>query len=92
MDETENRIVFKDIDGVYHDIRIERSLQFEKLVLSYCIWFVKADGKESYCYLDANDDTNYVVYRGTKYTGRDFNRLVLAVQNENNRAAIEELE
>lgn len=89
--EPENSIVFHDIEGYTHFIRIEHITKFGKAMFRYCIWFIKADGNYSYCYLDEDDPTNYVVYKGTKYTNRDFNKLTLAVQNENNLAAIEEL-
>ncbi len=92
MNELENRIVFKDMEGVLHDIRTERVTEFMAVLFRYCIWYVKADGNYSYCYLDADDPTNYVVYKGTKYTNEDFQKLVLAVKNGNNLAAIEELD
>lgn len=90
--EPENRIVFKNIEGFLHVIRIERIIELEiPFIYRYSIWFVETDGTYGYCYLSADDPTNYVVYKGTKYTNRDFNKLALAVQNENNLAAIEEL-
>lgn len=95
MNEPENCIIFQDTRGDIHDIRIERIMEIEipfPFIYRYRIWFITTDGNHSYCYLDEDDPTNYVVYKGTKYTNRDFKKLVLAVQNENNLSTIEKLD
>lgn len=78
-----NIIFFRDIQGEAHTIQFDTIITFTFARYRYYISYLKPNnGGYSYCYLDDDDPTNYVIYRGKKYTNLLFNKLFLVLKNE----------
>ena len=87
-----NIIFFRDIQGEAHTIQFDTIIVFSFDRYRYYLSYIKPNnGGYNYCYLDDDDPTNYVIYRGIKYTNLMFNKLVLAVKNENIESIIDNL-
>ena len=87
-----NIIFFRDIQGKAHTIYFDTIIVFSFDRYRYYLSYIKPNnGGYYYCYLDDDDPTNYVIYRGIKYTNLMFNKLVLAVKNENIESIIDNL-
>lgn len=87
-----NTIFFRDIQGEAHVIKFDTIIRFSFAQYRYYLSYIRPmpDGY-GYCYLDDDDPTNYVIYRGKKYTNQTFNKLVLVVKNENIESIIDDL-
>lgn len=78
-----NIIFFRDMQGEAHTIPFDSIVTFSHARYRYYLSYIKPNnGGYCYCYLDDDDSTNYVIYRGKKYTNLMFNKLILAVKNE----------
>ena len=64
-----NIIFFRDLQGEAHTIYFDTIILFLFDRYRYYLSYTKPNnGGYSYCYLDDDDPTNYVIYRGKKYT------------------------
>ena len=87
-----NIIFFRDLQGEAHTIYFDTIVTFSFARFRYFLSYVKPNNKGySYCYLDDDDPTNYVIYRGKKYTNLMFNKLALVVKNENTESILDNL-
>lgn len=87
-----NIVFFRDIQGEAHVIPFDTILTFRFSKFRYYFSFIRpSPSGYSYCYLDDNDPTNYIIYRGKKYTNQMFNKLVLVVKNEQLEATLDDL-
>lgn len=87
-----NIIFFRDLQGEAHIIQFDTIIVFSYDRFRYYLSYIKPNNSGySYCYLDDDDPTNYVIYRGKKYTNLSFNKLILAVKNEDTEAIIDNL-
>ena len=87
-----NIIFFRDLHGEAHTIQFDAIITFSFASYRYYLSYIKPNNSGySYCYLDDDDPTNYVIYRGKKYTNLSFNKLILAVKNEKTEAIIDNL-
>jgi hypothetical protein len=87
-----NIIFFRDIQDEAHTIQFDTIIVFSYDRYRYYLSYIKPNNSGySYCYLDDDDPTNYVIYRGKKYTNLSFNKLILAVKNEDTEAIIDNL-
>lgn len=86
-----NIIFFRDIQGEAHTIKFDTIVTFSFARYRYFLSYIKPDKDYSYCYLDDDDSTNYVIYRGKKYTNLMFNKLALVIKNENTESIIDNL-
>lgn len=87
-----NIIFFRDLQGEAHTIQFDTIIVFSFDRHRYYLSYIKPNNSGySYCYLDDDDPTNYVIYRGKKYTNLSFNKLILAVKNEDTEAIIDNL-
>ena len=87
-----NIVFFRDIQGEAHTIQFDTILTFRFSKFRYYFSFIRPSPHGySYCYLDDDDPTNYIIYRGKKYTSQMFNKLVLVVKNEQLEAALDDL-
>ena len=87
-----NIIFFRDLQGEAHIIQFDTIIVFSYDRFRYYLSYIKPNNSGySYCYLDDDDPTNYVIYRGKKYTNLSFNKLILVVKNEDTEAIIDNL-
>lgn len=87
-----NIIFFRDIQGEAHTIKFDSIVTFTFAQYRYYLSYLRPKPYGyGYCYLDDDDPTNYVIYRGKKYTNLSFNKLILAVKNENIESIIDNL-
>lgn len=87
-----NIVFFRDIQGEANVIPFDTILTFRFSKFRYYFSFIRpSPSGYSYCYLDDNDPTNYIIYRGKKYTNQMFNKLVLVVKNEQLEATLDDL-
>lgn len=86
-----NIIFFRDIQGKAHTIKFDTIVTFSFARFRYFLSYIRQPHGYSHCYLDDDDPTNYIIYRGIKYTNLMFNKLVLVVQNENIESIIDDL-
>lgn len=78
-----NIIFFRDLQGEVHTIYFDTIILFLFDRYRYYLSYTKPNNSGyGYCYLDDDDPTNYVIYRGKKYTNLSFNKLILVVENE----------
>lgn len=87
-----NIIFFRDIQGEAHVIPFDTIIRFTFAQYRYYLSYIRPlpDGY-GYCYLDDDDPTNYVIYRGKKYTNQMFNKLILVIENEKIEATLNNL-
>lgn len=91
-DLSKNIVFFRDIQGEAHTIPFDTIITFSFAQFRYYFSFIRPNHQGySYCYLDDDDPTNYVIYRGKKYTNQMFNKLILVVKNEKIEAMLDEL-
>lgn len=87
-----NIIFFRDLQGEAHTIQFDTIITFSFAIYRYYLSYLKPNNNGySYCYLDDDDPTNYVIYHGKKYTNQMFNKLMLVVKNEAIEATIDNL-
>ena len=86
-----NIIFFRDIQGEAHTIKFDTIVTFSFARFRYFLSYIRQPYGYSHCYLDDDDPTNYVIYRGKKYTNLMFNKLALVVKNENIESIIDDL-
>jgi hypothetical protein len=87
-----NIIFFRDLHGEAHTIQFDAIITFSFDRYRYYLSYIKPNnGGYSYCYLDDDDPTNYVIYHGEKYTNLMFNKLILVAKNEKTEAIIDNL-
>ena len=87
-----NIIFFRDIQGEAHTIQFDTIVTFSFTRYRYFLSYIRPRPYNyGYCYLDDDDPTNYVIYRGKKYTNLMFNKLVLVIKNENTESIIDNL-
>ena len=87
-----NIIFFRDLQGEAHTIKFDTIIVFSYDRFRYYLSYTKPNNSGySYCYLDDDDPTNYVIYREKKYTNLSFNKLILVVKNEDTEAIIDNL-
>jgi len=87
-----NIIFFRDLQGEAHTIQFDKIVKFSFATFRYFLSYLRPwPCGYSYCYLDDDDPTNYVIYRGKKYTNLSFNKLILVVKNENTESMIDNL-
>ena len=87
-----NIVFFRDIQGEAHTIQFDTILTFRFSTFRYYFSFIRPSSQGySYCYLDDDDPTNYIIYHGKKYTNLMFNKLVLVVKNEQLEATLDDL-
>lgn len=92
-DLTSNIIFFRDVQGKAHTILFDSIITFSFARYRYYLSYLKPNnGGYSYCYLDDDDFTNYVIYHGKVYTNLDFKKLILVINNENTERMIDELD
>lgn len=87
-----NIIFFRDLQGKAHTIQFDTIVTFSFTRYRYFLSYIRPRPYNyGYCYLDDDDPTNYVIYRGKKYTNLMFNKLVLVIKNENTESIIDNL-
>lgn len=87
-----NIIFFRDIQGEAHTIQFDKIVTFSFARFRYFLSYIRTSPRAySHCYLDDDDPTNYVIYRGIKYTNLMFNKLVLVIKNEQLEDALDNL-
>ena len=87
-----NIIFFRDLQGEAQTIQFDTIVTFSFARYRYFLSYIRSRPYGySYCYLDDDDPTNYVIYRGKKYTNLMFNKLELIIKNERLEAMIDKL-
>ena len=87
-----NIVFFRDIQGEAHTIPFDTIVTFSVAQFRYFLSFIRPKPYGyGHCYLDDDDPTNYVIYRGKKYTNQMFSKLILVVKNEQLEATLDDL-
>ena len=91
-DLSKNIVFFRDIQGEAHTIPFDKIVTFSFAKFRYFLSYMRPKPcGYGHCYLDDDDPTNYVIYRGKKYTNQMFNKLILVVKNEKIEATLDDL-